>query len=74
MERTPPSGDSLTGALEGRRVEVFRAVGGTWRGTVAWHDCAGIMLVDPVPGRYGVLFIPWARVQWIEVLDLGSAA
>jgi hypothetical protein len=57
--------------LSGRRVEV-RGPNVTWTGKVVVHDCAGIMLLDPVPNRSGAgsMFIPWDKVQWVDVIDM----
>jgi hypothetical protein len=57
-------------ALSGHRVEVFRAWGGTWTGTVIEHDCAGLLLMDPEPGFVGAMFIPWDKVQWVDLVDM----
>lgn len=53
-------------ALSGRYVRVYRTWGGTWDGEVVEHNCAGIMITAPTR-RGGALFIPWDKVQWLDV-------
>jgi hypothetical protein len=45
-------------------------MGGTWRGTVAEHDCAGLLLVDAYPTLGGrAMFVPWDKVMWVEFVE-----